>query len=217
MPETTQGDNNNTENEHLLENKWVLWYRPPTQNTANAKTWETSQKINFTADTVESFWRGYHALARIRPGHPVNCDYSLFKEGIKPAWEDEFNHGGGRWTYTVERRGSNMNGVSIPSVIAQAWLDVMLCLIGEGFDPYGDMIGGGVCGLRALKGGGSKQADNMIAKIHIWTKDASNQEAQMKIGEILQEVLHAPPGTLVYQPHETAGAGGGRKNFSYKL
>lgn len=214
MPATTN-DNNNTENEHLLENKWVLWYRPPANSAANAKTWETSQKIKFTSETVEAFWRGYNELARIRPGHPVNCDYSLFKEGVKPMWEDEFNKNGGRWTYTVERRQTNMNNVPIPSVIAQAWLDVMLCLIGEGFDPYGDMIGGGVCGLRGSKGG-PKSNENMIAKIHIWTKDASNAEANMKIGEILQEVLHAPVGSLSYSPHDTV-AGGGRKSYSYKL
>lgn len=207
-------NNNNTENEHLLENKWVLWYRPPTASGASAKTWETSQKMRFTCDTVENFWRGYHEQARIRQGHPVNCDYSLFKEGVKPMWEDDFNKVGGRWTYTVERRQPSMSNISTSSVIAQVWLDVMLCLIGEGFDPYGDQIGGGVCGLRSIKGP-NKAGDNMIAKIHIWTKDASNAEANIKIGEILKEVLHAPDGSLSYSPHDVAG--GGRKSYSYKV
>jgi translation initiation factor 4E len=211
----TTNNNNNAENEHLLESKWVLWYRPPASNTAaQAKDWEISQQLKFTTGTVENFWRGFHELPRIRPGHAVNCDYSLFKEGVKPMWEDEFNKHGGRWTYTVERRQPNLNNMSSTNIIAQVWLDVMLCLIGEGFDPYGHLIGGGVCGIRGGRGQ-SKGPDNMIAKVHIWTKDASNAEANIKIGEILKEVLHAPDGSLSYCSHDTAAAG--RKNYSYKL
>lgn len=31
-------------------------------------------------------------------------DYSLFKKGIQPKWEDEKNHNGGRWLLSVEGR-----------------------------------------------------------------------------------------------------------------
>lgn len=131
-------------------------------------------------------------------------------------WEDEFNQQGGRWTYTIERRLASHNNAPLPSVIEQAWLDVMLCLIGEGFDPYGDMIGGGVCGIRIPKGP-NKNSEPMFAKLHIWTKDAGNIEANMKIGEVLKEVLNAPDGQLMYTPHDTASSGGGRGRHSLKL
>lgn len=208
--------NNNNENEHLLEHKWTLWFRPPASHTNSApqaKVWENSQKNYFTASTVEEFWRGFHKLPRITPVHPVNCDYSLFKDGIKPMWEDEFNKSGGRWTYTVERRQSSAPGASIPNIIEQAWLDVMLCLIGEGFDPFGDKIAGGVCGIRLAKGGPKSPSDSMSAKIHIWTRDASDVETNTKIGEILKQVLHAPDGQLSYAPHDVGG-GRGRGGYS---
>lgn len=202
---------NNNENEHLLENTWVLWYRPPANNNSasQAKAWEHSQKLYFTANTVESFWKGFHKLPRISPNHPTNCDYSLFKEGVKPMWEDEFNKNGGRWTYTIERRQPNISSQQLPNIIEQAWLDVMLCLIGEGFDPYGDMIAGGVCGLRNPRG--PNKGEVMTAKIHIWTKDASATDINTKIGEILKGVLHAPDNQLTYSPHDTAGGGGGKR------
>lgn len=205
------GDNNN-ENEHLLENKWTLWYRPPAShgNSApQAKAWEHSQQLKFSASTVEEFWKGWHKLPRIAPGHPVNCDYSLFKDGIKPMWEDDFNKNGGRWTYTVERRQSNIPNAPLPNIIEQVWLDVMLCLIGEGFDPHGDKIAGGVCGIRMSRG---KSPSDMAAKIHIWTKDAGDVETNTKIGEILKEVLHAADGQLIYSAHDVGGAKG--RNFS---
>lgn len=189
----------NTENEHLLEHKWVLWFRPPasTGGASQAQVWENSQKLMFTATTVEDFWRGFNNIPRITPAHPINSDYSLFKDGIKPMWEDKFNKSGGRWTYTIERRNQGAGNVS--NLIETAWLDVMLCLIGEGFEGYGDQIAGGVCGIRR---GGNKDAGGMGAKIHIWTKEASDVDTNMGIGQILKAVLHCPDGQLCYTPHE---------------
>lgn len=193
------------ENEHLLQHKWVLWFRPPASHSSSApqaKAWESSQKEHFTAKTVEDFWRGFKRIPRITPSHPINCDYSLFKEGIKPMWEDDFNKAGGRWTYTVERRSSTPSTQTLPAVIEQLWLDVMLSLIGENFDPYGDEIAGGVCGIRKPM---QKAGEPISAKIHLWTKDASKTEVNMKIGEILKEVLHAHDGQLAFAPHDSNG------------
>lgn len=207
---TTITTNDIENNEHLLENKWVLWFRPPASHSNSApqaKAWEHSQKLYFAAESVEEFWRGFHKLPRITPGHPVNCDYSLFKEGVKPMWEDEFNKNGGRWTYTIERRQANNTPLS--SVIEQVWLDVMLCLIGEGFEPFGDKIAGGVCGIRRAA---KSPNESMSAKIHIWTKDASDIEANTRIGEILKGVLGSSDGQLAYSPHDVGGAKGRNYN-----
>lgn len=198
---------NNNENEHLLEHKWVLWFRPPvphTNSSTPSKNWENSQKKMFEAESVEQFWREFHKVPRIRPGHSVNCDYSLFKSGVMPAWEDDFNKNGGRWTYNIERR--NVSTHNIPKMIEQAWLDVMLCLIGEQFEEYGESIAGGVVGIRQPKG--TKSNTDMSAKIHIWTKDANDQAGNQKIGEILKHILHAGDGQLTFSPHESTGGKG---------
>jgi len=202
-------NNNNDENEHLLEHKWVLWYRPPSSHSNQSKSWEGSQTVCFRTETVENFWRGYRQSLRITRHHPVNCDYSLFRDNITPAWEDAFNENGGRWTYNVERRHSNITNISMPQLIEELWLDVMLCLIGEGFDPYGESIAGGVCGIRANRNPGVNKSDHMGAKIHIWTKNASDTETNTAIGKILKECIRAPDGTLTFAPHERERRGGG--------
>lgn len=33
----------------------------------------------------------------------IGCDYSLFKKGIRPMWEDDANKLGGRWVITLNR------------------------------------------------------------------------------------------------------------------
>ena len=38
-------------------------------------------------------------VSRLNPG----CDYSLFKTGIKPMWEDGKNRDGGRWLYLLSK------------------------------------------------------------------------------------------------------------------
>lgn len=215
MARDTSEDQNKPSNvdEHLLENTWTLYFRPPADNHSampKAEAWEGSQRIMFSADTVEAFWRGHHSkVHRISPGHPTNCDYSLFKAGIKPMWEDPPNKNGGRWTVTLERRNRIMSQQQqqqqhMSYYIEQHWLEVMLTLIGEQFDPDGDKICGGVVGLRVNKN--MKVGEGLFAKVSIWTRDATDEEANMRIGRVLKDVLKCPPGALTYQAHETSGA-----------
>ncbi|CAD7686321.1 unnamed protein product [Nyctereutes procyonoides] len=93
-------------------------------------------------DTVEDFWTLYNHIqlsSNLMPG----CEYSLFKDGIEPMWEDKKNKRGGRWLITLNK---------------QQRRKTLLCLIGESFDDYSDDVCGAVIDVRA-KGD----------KIAIWT------------------------------------------------
>jgi len=48
----------------------------------------------------------------------VGTDYSLFKKGIRPMWEDVANKNGGRWLVSLEKkqRGPELNN---------CWLEVV--------------------------------------------------------------------------------------------
>lgn len=202
---------------HLLENEWTLYFRPPAESHSSmpkAEAWEGSQRQMFTVDSVENFWKSWHQkVPRISPIHPTNCDYSLFKAKIKPMWEDLPNKNGGRWTVTLERRSRMAQGFPHMShAIEQAWLDVMLTLIGEQFDPDGEKICGGVVGIRLNKN--QKPNDSLFAKVSIWTKDASDEEANLRIGKQLRDVLKCPPNSLTYQAHEINGP---RNKNAHKL
>ena len=52
--------------------------------------------------TVEDFWSVYNHIEQVSK-LGTGCDYSFFKTGIKPMWEDESNKFGGRWIINIEK------------------------------------------------------------------------------------------------------------------
>ena len=77
---------------HPLQNAWTMWFF----KNDKSRSWEENQRQVMTVDTIEDFWSLYNHIeeaSRLTPG----SDYSLFKEGIFPDWEDAQNAPGGRW------------------------------------------------------------------------------------------------------------------------
>ena len=72
-----------------------------------SKPWEENQHSIYTFNSVEEFWGLYHNIA-LPSELPSGCDYSLFKDGIKPMWEDKKNKDGGRWVLQAGKK--NMIG-----------------------------------------------------------------------------------------------------------
>jgi translation initiation factor 4E len=53
----------------------------------------------------------------------LKSDYHLFKEGVRPEWEDPQNKHGGKWSYSFkEKRNVDINDI---------WLHTMMAAIGE--------------------------------------------------------------------------------------
>lgn len=165
---------------HPLQNKWTLWYL----ESDRTKSWEELQNEITSFDTVEDFWSLYNHI-KLASEIKAGSDYSLFKKGIRPMWEDEANKRGGRWVITLNRQQRR-------SDLDNLWLDVLLCLIGESFE-HSDQICGAVVNIRTK-----------VDKISIWTADGNNEEAALEIGHKLKESLRLDPDkiTLVYQLHK---------------
>ena len=107
---------------HPLQNAWTLWFF----KNDKARTWEENQRPIITVTTVEDFWSLYNHIevaSRLPPG----SDYSLFKKGIFPDWEDPRNQPGGRWMINVDRR-------SRTELLDTYWLEILFFLIGEHAD-----------------------------------------------------------------------------------
>jgi translation initiation factor 4E len=78
-------------------------------------------------DSVEEFWGLYNNI--VPPSMlPSKANYYLFKEGIIPAWEDEANKNGGKWSIQLPKEKNKAK-------INEMWLYTMLAAIGETFDP----------------------------------------------------------------------------------
>jgi len=163
---------------HPLQNQWTLWFF----KKENQKSWEDCQTPVTTFSTVEDFWSLYN---HINPASriPNSCDYSLFKEGVKPMWEDGGNRAGGRWVLNMNKQ--------MRTELDQFWQEILLCLIGEAFDDASDEVQGAVANVRA-KGD----------KLAIWTANCQRIESNKKIGRVMKERLGLPPRmTLAYQSH----------------
>lgn len=118
---------------HPLQNSWTLWY----YDNEKGKSWESCQHQITSVDTVEDFWSLYNHIklaSEIKHGN----DYSLFKNNIRPMWEDDQNKNGGRWIISLPRFYRELDSL---------WLDAILCLIGEAFD-YSEDICGAVVNIR---------------------------------------------------------------------
>ena len=86
-----------------LENKFSFWYRisddiaqyQAPKQALDKKIYETQVKKIHEFDTVEDFWGIFQHLRK-----PDSCkpgiEFMMFKEPIKPMWEDEYNKNGGK-------------------------------------------------------------------------------------------------------------------------
>lgn len=115
---------------HPLYNTWTLWFDNPSHKSATSKgskdSWGEDLNKVVTFDSVEEFWGLYNNV--VPPSElPQKANYYLFKEGIKPAWEDPANANGGKWSIQLPRDKSRAS-------IDRLWLYTMLSAIGETLD-----------------------------------------------------------------------------------
>ena len=108
---------------HPLENAWTLFYK-----NGRSRSWEDNQKPVMTVTTVEDFWSLYNHI-EVASKLPTGADYSLFKEGIFPDWEDPRNQDGGRWIINLDRKHRE-------GLLDTYWLEVLFFLIGEHADQH---------------------------------------------------------------------------------
>jgi len=179
---------------HPLQNSWTLWY----YDNEKGKSWEACQHQITTFDTVEDFWSLYNHIKQpleIKNGN----DYSLFKNNIRPMWEDEQNKNGGRWIINLQKFFRH-------NELDKLWLEVILCLIGEAFD-YSEDICGAVVNVRPSR-----------HKIAIWTSN-NNKQRVLGIGRKLKESLNLPQELQIqFELHkESAFKHGSGKAAAYTL
>lgn len=123
-----------TSGEHPLRNSWVLYYRPPANKFSD---YEKSTTKIATLGTVEDFWTIYSHLKR-PSSLPTVSDYHIFKDGIRPVWEDEANKRGGKWIVRLKK-----------GVADRYWEELLLAIIGDQFLEAGEEVCGAVLSVRS--------------------------------------------------------------------
>jgi len=178
---------------HPLQNAWTLWFF----KNDKSRSWEENQRPIITVTTVEDFWSLYNHI-EVASRLPAGCDYSLFKEGIFPDWEDARNAPGGRWMINVDKRQRSQ-------CLDTYWLEILFFLIGEHADQHAHQVNGAVVNVR---GKGDKLA--------IWLADASQPDSITRIGKMIKERLEIDPDqTIGFNIHseEKARASSAKKKW----
>jgi len=140
--------------EHSLKDKWTLFYRPPANKYSD---YEKSTIKLATLRTAESFWTIYSHLKR--PSLlPTVSDYHIFKEGIRPVWEDEANKKGGKWIIRLKK-----------GVADRYWEDLLLAIVGDQFLEAGEEVCGAVLSVRS--------GEDVLS---VWTKNDGGRNIKIR-------------------------------------
>ncbi|EXJ76513.1 translation initiation factor 4E [Cladophialophora psammophila CBS 110553] len=164
-----------TSSEHPLRNTWNLFYRPPANKFSD---YEKSTLKLASISSVENFWTIYSHLKR--PSLlPTVSDYHIFKDGIRPVWEDEANKKGGKWIVRLKK-----------GVADRYWEDLLLAIIGDQFMEAGEEVCGAVLSVRS--------GEDVLS---VWTKIDGGRN--IKIRETIKRILAFPPDTnIVWKSHD---------------
>ncbi|KAL3427459.1 eukaryotic translation initiation factor 4e-1 [Phlyctema vagabunda] len=185
----------------------------------NGDNWNDLLKEVITFNSVEEFWGVYNNIAPTSE-LALKSDYHLFKEGVRPEWEDVQNKHGGKWSYQFKEKRA------VP--IDELWLHVMLAAIGETLEDEDD---GEVMGVvvNVRKG---------FYRIGVWTRTIGKsipgggdgdvaggkgrstekgREILMNIGRKFKEVMKLPPQEVVeFSGHtDSAHSGSTRAKAKY--
>ncbi|KAI6899942.1 IF4E-domain-containing protein [Hortaea werneckii] len=158
-----------------LKHSWVIYYRPPTSKNSD---YEKSIKPLCRIPTAQAFWQVYSHL-KYPSALPTVSDYHLFKEGIRPVWEDEENKQGGKWTMRLKK-----------GVADRYWEELLLALVGDQFAEASEEVCGAVVSVRS--------GEDVFS---IWTKNDGGRN--VKIRETIKRVLNLPADTsLQWRSHD---------------
>ncbi|KAI6213614.1 hypothetical protein M3Y94_00170900 [Aphelenchoides besseyi] len=166
---------------HPLQNRWVFWFLKGDRT----KNWEECLKQIVVIDSVEDFW-GVYLQVVPASGLSFGSDYYLFREGIKPMWEDAQNVKGGRWYVVVDKQQRSTR-------LDELWLELLMAVVGEQFESHGNYICGAAVNLR-------QKGD----KVALWTSDSSVEQVNRRIGIIFKNKLNVVNENIRYEVHRDA-------------
>ncbi|GFZ47218.1 hypothetical protein JCM24511_04961 [Saitozyma sp. JCM 24511] len=143
--------------EHPLQHAWTIYFDSKTYKPDPAVMrkegepvlgeYERSLLVVGRFDTVEGFARYMNNL-RLPSQLHKNANYHMFKNGIKPMWEDPANAHGGKYTLLFRS----------PHLLDLAYANLTMALIGDVLDPENE-----VCGIVA-------SPRPKVDRIQVWTR-----------------------------------------------
>jgi len=169
-----------------LNSKWTLWYEQKSDKKKpkclNKSDYLKELKKAGTFHNISTFWNSWKEVQDIcRMTVEGGVNYHLFKDTIKPVWEDPKNIKGGKWSFILPSSTSNRD-------IMRNWISLMIAtLIGElGNDAE---INGAVLSVRSWG-----------CMFSVWNRNANDKQLVENVSEKLKEIFDVP--SIKYQRHQ---------------
>ncbi|XP_045140727.1 eukaryotic translation initiation factor 4E type 1B isoform X1 [Echinops telfairi] len=219
---------------HSLENRWALWFF----KNDSSQAWQDNLHLIIKFDTVEDFWAVYGHI-QLASKLSSGCDYALFKDGIRPMWEDSRNKRGGRWLVSLAKhqRHSKLDRLWLETVSGHwdghgrgwCWLEdggqwVCVgrhpCARAKAFTVF--LLG---AQLLCLIGESFEEHSQEVCgavvnirtkgdKISVWTREAENQASVLHIGHVYKQHLGLSTKAIIgYQAHADTATKSTRNKF----
>ena len=151
-----------------LSNKFVFWYH--IIDNSSSEDYKAQIKKLAEFDTLDDFWAIFQYLKK-PDDYKQPVEMQLFKEGIKPMWEDENNKNGGKIALKLRKEYSNL-----------VWEELVFAFIGGYLaKEIKDEINGLVINCK-----------KDFNTLQIWTKSFS-VEVTSGIEKNIRDILNIPP------------------------
>jgi translation initiation factor 4E len=158
---------------------WTLWEKPVSAHTSSDHDhYSAAMRCLSRITNVEEFWKywlcmpqpselleGKHFVRESGPnGELTQIDtLMLFREGVRPEWEDPQNASGGHYQFMFKTSSI------VPGQLDEYWNNLAMGLVGGTVEPS-DMI----TGMRLLDK--STSGRNAGIRIEVWFKDFSKTD-----------------------------------------
>lgn len=132
----------------------------------------------------DEFWTIYSHLRRPNV-LPVNSDIQLFREGVKPVWEDPINATGGKWIIRLKK-----------GLINRLWEHLVLALITGELDTPG--VDFEACGVVVS----IRYQEDILS---VWSRTAMDENVKKTLKEAIKKALALPANlTMEYKAHDAS-------------
>jgi translation initiation factor 4E len=169
-----------------LSSKWQLWeqqqqVRKPSENehSSNA-TYHDSTVPTQAFQTAQEFWKIFDAYpqpSEILTGKKQATSFMIFRDAIRPEWEDPINRQGGHFQFNLQLP-SNHDDRSL-AFVDEYWNNIVLAVVGNSFD-----MAEYVTGIRLVNKSVSSKPH---LRIEIWFKQCDKTDLLKKTFEILMK------------------------------
>jgi len=168
-----------------LDTKWTFWYESKAKRdkgrNLNKTDYLKEVKRGKTFDTISSFWDCWSEVQRVCNSESGDCNYELFRHGVKPVWEDPRNIKGGKCVLVTTQ--------TTHEETMKHWVALMITLlIGE----FGPDVNGVVLSTRSW--------GNMFA---VWVRNSKDKDTVDATVKQLQD-LFGPNTNIRFQRHQAS-------------